>query len=146
MKYLRLPACFSAAVGLAIGLPAANRSLELLVPAKVAPGAQIRVRVLAATDAGAGEQIGFLHMEVSTDNGRNWSPLAYEQDLGASLDRGWSVAAGAAGTRVQVRVRVAFRSGVAGDVDHTGAAIRWRDTWEKWKEPPARLGTVAVGP
>ncbi len=146
MKSLRLPGFLSAALGLAVVLPAANRSLELQVPAKVAPGVQVLVRVLAATDAGAGEQIGFLHMEVSTDSGRNWSPLAYEQNLGAKLDRSWSVTAGAAGTRVQVRARVAFRGGVARDVDFTGAAIRWKDSWEEWKEPPARRGATAVEP
>jgi hypothetical protein len=126
--------------------PAAQRSLELVAPARVAPGATAEARVLAATEAGAGEQIGFLHVEVSTDSGRNWAPLAYEMNVGTSFDRRWPVTVGAAGTRTLLRVRAAFRGGVAGDVDFAGAAIRWKDAWAAWAVPPSRHATILVGP
>jgi len=51
---------------------------------------------------------------------------------------------GAVGTTVKVRVRVAFRDGTSKDVDYTGAAIRWSDTWEKWGEPPAKSTVVCT--
>ena len=136
----------SIALGIAAVSPAAQRSLALVTPARVAPGATADVRVLAATDAGAGEQIGFLHVEVSTDSGRSWVPLAYEMNVGTSFDRRWSVTVGAGGTRTLLRVRAAFRGGVAGDVDFNGAAIRWKDSWADWSAPPARHGAIPVGP
>jgi hypothetical protein len=67
-------------------------------------------------------------------------------NMGASMDRRWSVAVGGAGTQTLLRVRAAFRGGVAGDVDFNGAAIRWKDSWEAWAAPPARLGAIDVGP
>jgi hypothetical protein len=133
------------ALSIAAVSSAAQRSLELVAPARVAPGATAEVRVLAATDAGTGEQIGFLHVEVSTDSGRNWTPLAYEMNVGTGFDRRWSVTVGAAGTRTLLRVRAAFRGGVAGDVDFNGAAIRWKDSWAAWDVPPARRASIPVG-
>lgn len=130
---------------LAMAAPAAQRSLELLTPAQVAAGATATVLVRAATDAGAAEQIGFLHLEMSIDHGNNWVPLAYEHSLGATFERRWSVTVGGPGTRTLLRVRAAFRGGVAGDVDFTGAAIRWKDSWAAWGSPPARHAVILVG-
>jgi hypothetical protein len=54
------------------------------------------------------------------------------------------VKAGEAGTKILVRVKVAFRGGLAGDVDYKGAPIKWDDSWAKWQEPPAKQIEVKV--
>ena len=79
------------------------------------------------------------------DGGQSWSALCYLDNAGTSMSRTFPLKAGAAGTPVKVRVRVAFRNGLAADVDYNGAAIRWTDSWEKWEEPPAKSVSVAVG-
>ncbi len=123
---------------------AAKRTVQVQVPASVAPGAEVAVSVAASTNAGAGEQIGFLHAEYSVDGGKSWTAFCYESNAGASAIRTTQVKAGAAGSTVTVRARVAFRGGVAGDVDYNGAAIRWEDHWHNWSEPPARSASVKV--
>lgn len=126
------------------GLAAADRSLQLLAPVGAKAGAEIEVRVQASTTAGSGEQIGFLHVEVSRDGGKHWTPIAYEQNLGPAFERSWRVAAGPAGAWTLFRARAAFRGGVAGDVDYRGAALRWQDSWAEWREPPAVHGATEV--
>lgn len=123
---------------------AAKRIVQVQVPATVAPGATVAVSVSASTNAGAGEQIGFLHAEYSVDGGKSWTAFCYESNAGPSAVRTTQVTAGAAGTTMTVRARVAFRGGVAGDVDYNGAAIRWEDHWHNWSEPPARSASVKV--
>jgi hypothetical protein len=123
---------------------AVQRVLEVAAPASTAPGARIEVSVRASTDAGVGEHIGFLHMEYSQDSGRTWISLCYEQDVGSAATRQFSITTGAAGSKTLVRTRVAFRGGVAGDVDYSGAAIRWQDSWENWRQPPARWTETVV--
>lgn len=135
----------AAALGAAEPAAPARRTLTLVVPAVAAAGNAVEVVTTATTGAGAGERIGFLHGEYSLDGGRTWTAFCYEADLGTEATRRTSIVAGPAGSTVQVRVRAAFRGGVAGDVDHTGAAIRWQDSWAVWSQPPARGAVIAIG-
>jgi len=123
---------------------AVQRVLEIAAPASAAPGVSIEVSIRTSTDAGAGEQIGFLHVEYSIDSGRTWTGLCYEQKVGFEATRRFSITTGAAGSKTLVRARVAFREGVAGDVDYDGAAIKWEDSWQKWRKPPARWVETVV--
>jgi hypothetical protein len=123
---------------------AVQRVFELTTPASAAPGAPIEVSVRASTDAGEGEQIGFLHVEFSIDGGGVWTGLCYEQNLGPAVARRISITTGTAGSKTLVRARVAFRNGKAGDVDHTGTAIKWQDSWAKWRKPPALWAETVV--
>ena len=120
------------------------RDLRINAPSSAVAGSAVQVSFLANTEAGQSERIGFLHAESSSDGGLTWTPLCYERNLGPAVTRAYAVTVGAAGTTLQLRVRAAFRGGVAGDVDYTGAAIRWKDTWENWGQPPARIATVVV--
>jgi hypothetical protein len=145
------PSLFRVTLGLAMilggtgsALAAVNRVFTLTLPAEVRAGAKVDVAVRMSTDAGEGEAIAFMQAEYSTDGGRTWTSSWAEQDLGPTADRGFSFTAGAAGTACKVRVRVAYRGGVAGAVDCAGAAIRWFDTWKNWQEPPAKSATISV--
>ena len=99
----------------------------------------------ASTDAGASEQVGFLHIEYSVDNGKTWTALCFDQNLGSSAVRTLRVPTGSAGKRMIIRARAAYRGGVAGDVDYRGGAIQWQTSWESWGEPPARTAVIDVG-
>lgn len=145
------PSFFRAVLGLAVILgftgsarAAVHRVFTLTLPGIVPAGGRVDVAVRMSTDAGEGEAIAFMQAEYSTDGGRTWTSSWAEQDLGTSADRGFSFTAGAAGTECRVRVRVAYRGGVAGAVDCEGAAIRWFETWKNWREPPAKSATVSV--
>jgi hypothetical protein len=129
---------------LAIPAQAVERMLKIELPAVAAANAPMRVTVRASTDAGGGEQIGFLHVEGSIDGGKTWNGLCFMQNLGPSTTRTLSVTAGAPGTTIVVRARVAYRGGKAGDVDFKGAAIKWQDTWGNWAEPPAKSATIEI--
>lgn len=129
---------------LAVPVVAAERELTISAPATAAAGSEVSVSVEAATHLGGGEQIGFFHGEYSTDDGKTWSGFCYEQNKGSAMTRVVGIRAGAPGSRIVVRVRIAFRDGAAGDVDFTGAAIRWTETWNQWLEPPARSAIVSV--
>ena len=129
---------------LAIPAQAAERLLKLESPTVATSNTPIKVTVRASTDAGGGEQIGFLHVEFSVDDGQTWKGLCFEQNLGPATARTLSVTTGAAGSKTMVRARVAYRGGKAGDVDFKGAAIKWQDTWSNWAEPPARIATVDI--
>ena len=83
-------------------------------------------------------------MEYSQDSGGTWTGLCYEQDIGSVATRQFSITTGMAGSKTLVRGRVAFRGGVAGDVDYNGAAIKWQDSWQKWRQPPARWAETVV--
>jgi hypothetical protein len=122
---------------------AANRVLMISAPAAVRPGAPVHVMVTASTDANDGEDIGFFHSEYSVDGGRTWLPV-YAEKVGASATRPVDFKAGADGTRMLVRSRMAFRGGKAGDVDYTGGRILWDDTWARWATPPAKVVTIVV--
>jgi hypothetical protein len=135
---------FALAVLAAAPAFAVNRVLEVAVPASATPGARIEVSIRAGTDAGAGEQIGFLHAEYSNDSGRTWIGLCFEQNDGSTVTRKFSITTGTAGSKTLVRTRAAFRGGVAGDVDYNGAAIKWQGSWRLWRQPPARWVETVV--
>ena len=120
------------------------RNVRIDAPASTVAGRAIEVSFIANTEAGQGERVGFLHAEFSSDGGKTWTPLCYLEDVGAEITRVCTVKAGPAGTTLRLRVRVAFRGGLAGDVDYAGAAIRWKDTWENWSQPPAMFAVIAV--
>jgi hypothetical protein len=121
-----------------------TRELNIAAPDEVAADANFTVTVTVSSDAGEGEQIGFCQMDVSHDGGRTWVPTAYVSNVGANLRHPMHLQAGAAGTEMRVRVRVAFRDGLAGDVDYAGAAIKWEGSWAAWDEPPAKSVVVRV--
>jgi hypothetical protein len=138
--------CAIGLVALVLAAPAAavERVLTIAAPAKAAPQQRLEVTVRASTDAGAKEQVGFLHVEFSLDDGKTWTGLCYEQNVGASAVRPLGLTTGAAGTKVIIRARAAYRGGAAGDVDFSGAAINWGDSWGKWATPPARTVTTEI--
>jgi hypothetical protein len=125
---------------------AVDRILRIECPAAVAPGTRFQAVVVASTDAGEGEQVGMFQADISQDEGRSWAPARYLDGLGANTTQTIDLMAGAVGSTVRLRVRVAFRGGLAGDVDHRGAAIRWHETWNRWSEPPAKSVVIAVRP
>ena len=123
---------------------AVNRVVRISVPASAAAGSKLTIPVLASTDAGGGEHIGFFHAEFSTDGGKTWTAICYEEKAGPKATRFARLIAGGAGSKILVRVRIAFRGGAAGDVDYKGAAIDWTIAWENWQVPPAKIATISV--
>jgi hypothetical protein len=128
----------------AIPALAATRVVTITAPVEVRSGEKISVLIAASTDLPDGERIGFLHSEYSVDGGKTWTSFMFEEKLGRTATRTLGLEAGAAGTKVIVRARVAFRGGAAGDVDFKGGAIQWGTTWEKWLTPPARSQIIYV--
>ena len=128
----------------ALPLRAVERFLRLEAPATVRAGQNFRVTVLAGTDAGKGEQIGMFQVDISLDGGRTWTAARYLEGLGASTKQEIDLVAGPAGTPARLRVRVAYRGGLAGDVDYRGAAVRWKESWGAWEEPPAKSVEIPV--
>lgn len=135
---------FSLLAALALPAAAVERTVRIDAPAKAAPGSNVRISTFVKTDAGRGEQIGFFHAEYSTDDGKTWTGYCYEQNMGPYATRHAEFKAGPAGSKILIRVRIAFRGGPAGDVDFNGAALKWKETWEKWQSPPAKLATIEV--
>jgi hypothetical protein len=123
---------------------AVNRVVRIAAPAEAAAGSSVTITVSASTDAADGEQIGFLHADYSTDEGKTWTQFCYAEKSGAELSRSVSFSVGAKGVKTLIRARVAFRGGKAGDVDFKGTAIQWSDTWEKWRTPPTRFAIIYV--
>jgi hypothetical protein len=136
------------AFGLALLGPASaalpERELVIAGPSRALPDSEVAVTVHVITRVGGDERIGFLHAEYSVDGGAHWTAFAYDQNIGSEATRQVAIRSGAAHSRVLVRVRVAFRDGAAGDVDYTGAAIRWAANWSTWDEPPARRFVIEV--
>lgn len=120
------------------------RDLRIEVPASTVAGQDLAVTFVASTDAGQGEHVGFLHAEYSNDGGKTWIALCYLDNIGATIKRGCTIKVGFQETNLRLRVRAAFRGGLAGDVDYKGAAILWKDSWENWGQPPAMFVVVAV--
>lgn len=118
--------------------------VRIAAPAEAAAGSNVTITVIASTDAADGEQIGFLHADYSTDEGKTWTQFCYAEKSGAELSRSVSFSVGAKGVKTLIRARVAFRGGKAGDVDFKGNAIQWSDTWEKWRTPPTRFAIIYV--
>lgn len=125
-------------------LRAVERYLRIEAVPTANPGQNYRATILAGTDAGGGEQVGMFQVDISLDDGRTWTGARYLDGLGASTTQGIDIPIGPTTSPVRMRVRVAFRGGAAGDVDYRGAAIRWKESWEKWEEPPAKSLVVKV--
>lgn len=123
---------------------AVTRNITISAPASVAAGSKVVVTVGASTDAGGGEHIGFLHADYSVDGGATWTAISYATKAGAKVSFKATITTGAGGSKVLVRVRVAYRGGKDGDVDYAGKPIAWTESWEKWQEPPAKTATIAV--
>lgn len=123
---------------------AVERVVRIDAPATAPAGSKVTASVLARTDAGNGEQIGFFHAEYSVDGGKTWTGFCYEEKARHTATRVVTFTVGAAGSKALVRGRIAFRGGLAGDVDFNGAAIKWKDTWESWDSPPAKSSMILV--
>lgn len=119
------------------------RSLVIVSPRQVLAGSNFDVAVNVAAKDGYGEQVAFLHGELSRDNGKTWEGFCFAENLGPKSNRRISVTAGEPGSVVIVRVRACFR-GAEGDVDYVGNPILWEKSWERWDEPPARRVLVRV--
>lgn len=128
----------------AIPTQAANRVLFISAPPEVEPGGTVTVSISATTDAGDGEEIGFLHAEYSIDAGKTWLPIVYAQKAGGVADKQIVFLAGANGVKTLIRARAAFRGGRAGDVDRLGNAIDWNGSWENWRAPCAKFAIIYV--
>jgi hypothetical protein len=131
---------------IATGLPAyaANREIIITAPASAVAGSTVNVVVGARTDFGGGEHVGFLHADYSTDGGVTWTAISYSTKAGPKVSRATTFAVKEASSKAIIRVRVAFRGGKAGDVDHLGKTIAWTGSWNNWQEPPAKFATIAV--
>lgn len=123
---------------------AVNRTIRINAPDEATAGSTVSVSVGASTEATDGEQIGFLHSEYSIDEGKTWILCYNAENSGKKLSREVSFAVDARGGMAIVRARVAFRGGVAGDVDYKGGAIRWDESWQKWRSPPAKYAVIKV--
>lgn len=123
---------------------AVERRLLIEAPATAAAGQPLMVAIYAFTDAGQGEQVGFLQAEYSMDGGQTWTAICYLQKSGPKIRQPFKLTPGAAGTTIKVRARAAFRDGLAGDVDFSGAALVWAGSWGDWKSPPAKHALITV--
>ena len=129
---------------LALAGQSVERTLEVIALPAAMGSKTVPVMLSASTDAGQGERIGLFQADYSIDGGRTWTGLCYMDNLGPATRQERSITPGPAGTTIKVRLRVAFREGLAGDVDYTGAAIRWNAGWGKWDEPPAKSIAIPV--
>ncbi len=150
MRILGISPCraaVAAALLLVCMLPARaeiKRRFEVSAPEVAAAGTSVEITVSAGTSATDGEKVVYLQAEYSIDGGHRWQIGLWEDLLGAEGTRRFSFTVGQAGTTALVRVRVAFRGGFSGAVDHRGGAIRWFDTWKEWRSPPALSLAVRV--
>ncbi len=145
--FLRLPrGCLALGLLMILALPVwagTDRKVEIITPSSAVADSKFTVVINASTTADDGEQIGFLQAEYSSDGGKTWTGICYDTSAGTVATRTNEVQAGAAGTKVMVRVRVAFR-GPKGDVDRIGKPIEWNGSWEKWLSPPAVSASTSV--
>jgi hypothetical protein len=123
---------------------ATDRLVSISAPSETRPGSPVHVSVMAETDATDGEQIGFMHAQYSVDGGKSWTAICFEEKVGAQLERGADFQAGAAGTKILVRVRVAFRGGKAGDVTYKGTPIAWDESWGNYRAPAGKFVVIYV--
>ncbi|MCW5548466.1 MAG: hypothetical protein KIT44_05835 [Opitutaceae bacterium] len=128
---------------LPFSLGAVERSLTIVAPEKSAAGESLQVVVAAGTSARHGERIGFFQVEAQQPGDAEWVPMIYLDNLGQEYRQEFTLTPVRAG-ELRVRARVAFRDGLAGDVDQTGAAIRWKDRWAHWREPTARHAVIRI--
>ena len=123
---------------------ATDRLLSITAPSEARAGSAVHVSVMAYTDATDGEQIGFLHAEYSLDGGKTWTAICFEEKVGGQFERGTDIQVGAAGTKVLVRTRVAFRGGKAGDVTYKGTPIAWDESWGNYRAPAGKFVVIYV--
>lgn len=123
---------------------AANRVIKISAPVSAEPDTEITVPLAVTTDAGGGEQIGFIHADYSIDGGTTWTGFCYAQNVGPTAKQAATFKTGPVGSKAVIRVRVAFRGGRAGDVDFNGKAIDWSGTWELWRGPPTKYVIIPV--
>lgn len=123
---------------------AAERTVTITLAEKVPAGKPVYAAIAANTDFGGGEQIGFLHSEYSVDGGKTWKRFAFLTNVGPKIEHAINIEPGAAGSKIQVRVRAAFRGGKAGDVDVNGKKIEWDKSWNAWGSPPTKVATATV--
>jgi hypothetical protein len=135
---------FAAALLAVVPARAVNRVLMIAAPVLAPADSPLNISIFASTNAGGGEQIGFFHVEYSTDGGRNWTGFCYAENPGISAIRTVSLKTGPAGSKTLVRVRMAYRGGPAGDVDYNGATINWTESWKNWQEPPTKISTTTI--
>lgn len=128
----------------AVPVRAVNRVLMIAAPVIAPADSPLNISIFASTNAGGGEQIGFFHVEYSTDDGRNWTGYCYAENPGISAIRTVPLTTGPVGSKTLVRVRMAYRGGAAGDVDYNGATINWAESWKNWQEPPAKISITTV--
>jgi hypothetical protein len=131
-------------LGLGVAGWAVERTVTIEAPRLAVAGAPVSVVLAASTDAGQGERIGMFQADLSTDGGRTWAGFCYLDNIGPTTRQERTITAGAVGSEIRVRLRVAFRDGLAGDVDYRGAAIRWHAEWAEWQNPPAKTVTIPV--
>lgn len=125
-------------------LGAVERILRIDAPKSVVAGHDFAITLFASTDAGQDEQVGFLQAEYSIDQGKTWTAICYLENAGPQVVQPANLKPASAGSKVLLRVRAAFRDGLAGDVDQYGAAIRWHEWWASWAEPGALHASVTV--
>ena len=123
---------------------AVDRLVSISAPSEARPGSPVHVSVMASTDAIDGEQIGFLHAQYSVDGGATWIAICFEEKVGALLERTVDFTAGAAGSKIVVRARAAFRGGKAGDVDVKGGPIKWDESWGNYRAPMGKFSIIYV--
>ncbi len=123
---------------------AVTRTLTHNAPAQVYAGQSLVVSFSASTDAGGGEQVGFLHGLYSIDGGANWTWFSGAQDCGPSTTQNAWITAGAPGSTIIVFGKAAFRWGPYGDVDYNGNPIDWGGSWSTNAQPPAKFAYISV--
>jgi hypothetical protein len=133
-------------LGSLLSASAVERELKIVAPVAIRAGKDLQVTISANTNAGNGEQVGFLQADSSIDGGTTWVALCYLQNSGPQVAQEVTLNTKPTTTGVQLRARVAFRDGLAGDVDFNGAAIRWQGSWNAWEAPPAKMVSVKVAP
>ncbi len=151
-RTFHLPECMVMKRGLLLGallmavgrVGAVERTLLIEAPATTVAGQPLLAAVHAFTDAGQGEQVGFLQAEFSVDDGKTWTAICYLQKSGPKIRHAVQLTPGGVGTSIRIRARAAFRDGLAGDVDFAGAAIVWNGSWGEWKTPPAQQALIKV--
>lgn len=143
-SWLKRGLLFAVCLTALVSAGAVERSLKIEAPAAIRAGKDLMIKVSASTDAGKGEQVGFLQAEVSLDGGKTWTAICYLQKSGPQVMQEATVKTLPTTASVKLRARAAFRDGLAGDVDYSGAAIRWEESWNDWQTPPAKLVNVNV--
>ena len=120
------------------------RHLKIASPHYAIPNETVTVRITASSETDDGEEIGFLHVEYSTDGGETWIAECYKENLGTQGDCTFEITVGASSTVTMVRARVAFRGGTAGYVDFKGLPLDWSGSWSSWSSPPTKKKLIRV--